>query len=209
MPRPAITKPGQIVSPTHRHRSPCPTRRTPSSFRRDHPHSYRKTHYLHTQVDSANKRALRYALAAIVQAQWVQRASSSSHFEQPVVGFGKAGRMEPDTARRVVTVFRSGLRHDAEANGYDELAARVEDRARAMSGFIDFKTFSSPDGERLSVIVFDTIAHQHAWRDDPEHRVAQQRGREAFSKEYSITVCQEITQRSFPSVESRQAEHES
>jgi len=46
MPRPAITKPGQIVSPTHRHRSPCPARRTPSSFRRDHPHSYRKTPFL-------------------------------------------------------------------------------------------------------------------------------------------------------------------
>ncbi len=135
--------------------------------------------------------------------------SASPRFERPEVGFGKAGRMEPDTARPVVTVFRSRLRRDSEANGYDELAARMEDRARAMPGFIDFKTFSSPDGERLSVIVFDTITHQHAWRDDPEHRVAQQRGRDAFYSEYSITVCQELTRRSFQSVESLQAERES
>ncbi len=106
--------------------------------------------------------------------------------------------MEPATARPVVTVFRSRLRHDAEANGYGELAVRMEDRARAMPGFIDFTTFTAPDGERVSVIVFDTIAHQHAWRDDPEHRVARQRGRDAFYSEYSISVCQELGRRSFP-----------
>ncbi len=37
--------------------------------------------------------------------------------------------------------------------------------------------------ERVSVIVFDTIAHQHAWRDDVEHRAVQQRGRDAFYRE--------------------------
>ena len=105
--------------------------------------------------------------------------------------------MEPDTAHPVVTVFRSRLLADAEANGYGELAAHMEDRARMMPGFVDFKTFAAIDGERLSVIVFDTIAHQHAWRDDLEHRAAQQRGRDTFYSEYSISVCQELTRRSF------------
>ena len=105
--------------------------------------------------------------------------------------------MEPEIARPVVTVFRSRLRRDAEANGYGELAARMEGRARAMPGFVDFKSFTATDGERLSVIVFDTIAHQRAWRDDSEHRVAQQRGRDAFYSEYSISVCQELGRRNF------------
>ena len=99
----------------------------------------------------------------------------------------------------MVTVFRSRLRQDAEANGYDKLAAHMEGHAGAMPGFIDFKTFTAPDGERVSVIVFDTIAHQHAWRDDAEHRIAQQRGRNAFYSEYSISVCQELDRRSFQS----------
>ncbi len=73
----------------------------------------------------------------------------------------------------------------------------MEGRARAMPGFVDFKSFTATDGERLSVIVFDTIAHQHAWRDDSEHRVAQQRGRDAFYSEYSISVCQELGRRNF------------
>lgn len=97
----------------------------------------------------------------------------------------------------VVTVFRSRLRPDAEANGYGELAARMEARARAMPGFVDFKTFAAPDGERLSMIVFDTAEHQRAWRDDPEHRAAQTRGRRDFYAEYSISVCRLQHHRSF------------
>ena len=105
--------------------------------------------------------------------------------------------MEPGATQPVVTVFRSRLRDDAEANGYGELAADMEDRARVMPGFVDFKTFVAPDGERLSIVVFDTLAHHDAWRDDPEHRSAQQRGHETFYREYTISVCCEVRRRHF------------
>lgn len=107
--------------------------------------------------------------------------------------------MEDANSHPVVTVFRSRLRADASANGYDDLAAHMEARARAMPGLLDFKTFTAPDGERLSLIVFDTAEHQAAWRDDPEHRQAQRRGREDFYAQYSIAVCQELRRRSFDS----------
>ena len=97
--------------------------------------------------------------------------------------------MEPNATRPVVTVFRSRLRPDAEARGYGETAVRMEASARAMPGFIDFKAFTASDGERVSIITFDTLEHQAAWRDDPEHRVAQARGREEFYAEYSVSVC--------------------
>jgi heme-degrading monooxygenase HmoA len=73
----------------------------------------------------------------------------------------------------------------------------MESRARAMPGFLDFKSFSSPDGERIAVIVFDTQQHQQAWRNDPEHRAAQKRGRDQFYSEYSIQVCEELDRRDF------------
>ena len=94
-------------------------------------------------------------------------------------------------AVRVVTVFRSRLRPDAEAEGYSVVAERMEARARAMPGFVDFKTFSAPDGERVSIVVFDSYDHHQAWRDDPEHRAAQELGRNRFYSEYSISVCAE------------------
>jgi len=91
----------------------------------------------------------------------------------------------------IVTVFRSRLRSDADANGYYELAGRMEARARAMPGFVDFKTFSAPDGERVSIVVFRTMEHQQSWRSDPEHKAAQRRGRADFYEEYSISVCEQ------------------
>lgn len=105
--------------------------------------------------------------------------------------------MDSETTHPVVTVFRSRLRPDAEAQGYGELAAAMEARARSVPGFVDFKTFVAADGERVSIIVFETTEHQGAWRDDPEHRVAQRRGHESFYEEYSISVCDERHHGSF------------
>ena len=88
---------------------------------------------------------------------------------------------------QVVTVFRSRLRPDANP-AYGELAAEMEAIARQAPGFVDFKAFTAPDGERVSLITFATVEAQRAWREDPRHREAQRRGREDFYQEYSIQV---------------------
>lgn len=106
--------------------------------------------------------------------------------------------MDEAASQPVITVFRSRLRPEAEAHGYGELAARMEARARSMPGFVDFKTFTAPDGERVSIVVFASLAHQSAWRHDPEHRAAQRQGREHFYEAYSISVCLEHHHREFP-----------
>ena len=107
--------------------------------------------------------------------------------------------MDTGPANPVITVFRSRLRPEAEANGYGELAARMEARARAMAGFIELKAFTAADGERVSLVTFDSMEHHAAWRDDPEHRAAQARGRDAFYAEYSIAVCEQRHHRSYRS----------
>jgi heme-degrading monooxygenase HmoA len=96
--------------------------------------------------------------------------------------------MESKPGGQIVTVFRSRLRHDAEARGYDALAEAMERRARELPGFVDFKGFSAADGERVSIVVFESIDAHLAWRDDPEHLEAQSRGRSDFYLEYDITV---------------------
>jgi hypothetical protein len=70
----------------------------------------------------------------------------------------------------IVTVFRSRLRDDA-GEGYGRTADVMEERARAMQGFVDFKTFVSADGER--------------------------RGRAEWHAEYSILVCDLVAERNF------------
>jgi len=94
-------------------------------------------------------------------------------------------------------VFRSRLR-PGEATEYGEWAGRMLELARAMPGFVDFKTFQADDGERVSVITFANLDAQRAWRDHPEHRVAQQLGRERFYQSYAIQVAEVIGEHRFP-----------
>jgi heme-degrading monooxygenase HmoA len=82
-----------------------------------------------------------------------------------------------------VVVFRSRLRPEAEPD-YERRAVGID-----MPGFIAIKSFTADDGERVSIVEFDTAEHLAAWRDHAEHRVAQQQGRDRFYSEYSIQVC--------------------
>ena len=97
---------------------------------------------------------------------------------------------------RVVTVFRSRLRPEAGAD-YEELAGRMLELARAMPGFVDFKSFVADDGERVSVVTFASMEYHRAWRDHPEHRWAQLLGRERFYASYRITVAEVTDERRF------------
>ena len=83
-------------------------------------------------------------------------------------------------------------------DGYDQTADEMEAAARAMPGFVDFKSFTAADGERVSIATFDSVEHHEAWRDDTRHRAAQQRGRKEWYAEYHIQVCELRTERRFP-----------
>lgn len=86
-----------------------------------------------------------------------------------------------------MTIFRSRRRPESEAD-YQEVAEAMRLAASAMPGFVDFKTFGAEDGERVSLVTFDSPETHRAWGDDPRHRAAQQRGRDDFYLEYSIQV---------------------
>jgi heme-degrading monooxygenase HmoA len=93
-------------------------------------------------------------------------------------------------------VFRSRLRDDAGPD-YEHTADALERAARAMPGFVDFKTFTAADGERVSLVVFASREAHDAWRDDPAHRAAQRRGRADWYAEYRIQVCDLVDERTF------------
>ena len=97
--------------------------------------------------------------------------------------------MTPEPGQ-VVTVFRSRLRADAAAYAAD--AAAVAELARAMPGYVEHKAFTADDGERVTVVVFASRGAHDAWARDEAHRRAQQRGRDDFYAEYSISVCDEV-----------------
>lgn len=89
--------------------------------------------------------------------------------------------------RKVITIFRNRLEPSA-ADEYGSLAPHILALARDMPGFVDAKTFTASDGERVTVVTFADRPSHDAWRDHPEHRDAQRRGIETFYAEYSIQV---------------------
>lgn len=88
----------------------------------------------------------------------------------------------------IVTVFRNRLRDGAE-DAYGALAPHIADLAQSMDGFVDAKTFTAPDGERVTIVTFADEASHNAWRDHSEHRDAQRRGINEFYSAYSIQVA--------------------
>lgn len=88
----------------------------------------------------------------------------------------------------IFTVFRSRLRDDARE--YSRVAREMETLARQMPGFVSFKTFAHPDGERCSIVEFADWQSHNAWAKHPRHVEAQRRGRDEFYDEYSIAVAE-------------------
>ena len=89
----------------------------------------------------------------------------------------------------VLAVFRSRLRPEFD-DEFQALAARMLELARSMPGFISYKVFASDDGERASLIEFETAEQLRAWREHPEHREAQRLGRERFYTSYTLQVAE-------------------
>ncbi|MGE0789085.1 MAG: antibiotic biosynthesis monooxygenase [Sandaracinaceae bacterium] len=91
----------------------------------------------------------------------------------------------------IVTVFRSRLREE-HLTEYLDVAAHIDALAHTMPGFVAIKTFVADDGERVSVVEFETMEQQRAWLEHPEHREAQRLGRERFYSAYRIDVCERL-----------------
>ena len=96
----------------------------------------------------------------------------------------------------VITLFRNRLRPEAR-EAYERWAARMHELASTMPGFVSIKTFGADDGERVSIIEFESEATHGAWRDHPEHREAQRLGRERFYAEFQVQVCTPVRRYGF------------
>jgi heme-degrading monooxygenase HmoA len=88
----------------------------------------------------------------------------------------------------VVTVFRSRLKTGNEQE-YHEWAARIAALAKTMPGYVSHKVFTAEDGERVTIVEFDTDAGQRTWATNLQHVEAKKKGRADFYTEYKLQVC--------------------
>ena len=88
----------------------------------------------------------------------------------------------------LITVFRSRVKPDAQEE-YARWAARMSELARSMPGYVSHKGFVADDGERVTIVEFESEETQRAWAVHPEHVEAKQKGRRDFYLEYRVQVC--------------------
>jgi heme-degrading monooxygenase HmoA len=96
----------------------------------------------------------------------------------------------------IVTVFRSRLLPGVR-DEYVALVERMNELARTMPGYISHKGFFADDGERVTIVEFESEEGMRAWRTHPEHIEAQRKARQVFYSEYHIQVCEVVRERKF------------
>jgi heme-degrading monooxygenase HmoA len=96
----------------------------------------------------------------------------------------------------VVTLFRSRLTAQA-GEDYSVSATEMLDRAKTYPGFVAMKSFKADDGERLTVVWWETDELQTAWRQDERHRAVQKKGRERWYHYYHLEVAQVLREHQF------------
>ncbi len=89
----------------------------------------------------------------------------------------------------IVTVFRSRLMPGLK-DEYIALVDRMVELAKATPGYIAHKGFTADDGERCTIVEFESEEGQRAWRMNPEHREAQKKAREIYYETYSVQICE-------------------
>jgi heme-degrading monooxygenase HmoA len=96
----------------------------------------------------------------------------------------------------IVTVFRSRLMPGVREE-YVGLVERMAALAATMPGYISHKGFFADDGERVTIVEFESEEAQRAWRMHPQHREAQRNARDRYYSAYSIQVCQVLRANDF------------
>lgn len=97
----------------------------------------------------------------------------------------------------VVVLFYVKRRAEAAGEEYKTTLARMLSIVSAMPGFISVKEHVAADGDTVVIVKFENEAALEAWRNHPEHRAAQSRGRELFYDAYHVEICSVLRQYDF------------
>ncbi len=96
----------------------------------------------------------------------------------------------------IVTVLRSRLRPDVQ-DEYGPVAKRMSELSRTIPGYISHKGFVAEDGERVTIVEFETEAALQEWRTHSEHMDAKRRGYTGFYTHFSFQICTVIRDKSW------------
>lgn len=84
-------------------------------------------------------------------------------------------------------IFTSIKRETADANGYGEMAEAIEKLATQMPGYISHESARNEIG--ITVSYWKSLEDIKNWKQQSDHIIAQQMGREKFYSYYKVRIC--------------------
>ena len=96
----------------------------------------------------------------------------------------------------IVILFRSKLTPAAGVD-YAQTSDALESYVKTRPGFLDVKSFTAEDGERLTVVWWKNRETLEAWRTDVRHMSAQRTGRERWYEYYNMEVAEVFRESKF------------
>jgi heme-degrading monooxygenase HmoA len=88
----------------------------------------------------------------------------------------------------IVTIFRSRL-NEGQNDDYFTMAKQMSSLAREVPGYISHKSFVADDGERVTLVEFETEEALQTWRVDRQHAEAKRQGIATFFSHYRYQIC--------------------
>jgi heme-degrading monooxygenase HmoA len=90
----------------------------------------------------------------------------------------------------MVVVFRARRTAAGLGEEYFDQSQRMTDLAVKMPGYVSHKAFFAEDGERLTLIEWESPDTLRAWVTHPEHVLVKEIGRRKFYEDYRLQVCE-------------------
>lgn len=88
----------------------------------------------------------------------------------------------------IVAVFRNRLVPGAQ-DEYGPLARHTSELVGSIPGYISHKLFVAEDGERATIVEFESEEALHEWKVHPEHVKAKKLGFTKFFSAFKYQIC--------------------
>jgi heme-degrading monooxygenase HmoA len=103
----------------------------------------------------------------------------------------RTGFQLPDDAIAVIFVSQKGAQHDHE---YGQTSQRMIELAKQCDGFVGIESVRDESGAGITISYWRDLPSIQAWKQHPEHLVAQLRGKNEWYNQYQVQVCRLLYQ---------------
>ena len=86
-------------------------------------------------------------------------------------------------------VIFSAQRTGKDAEGYGEMAARMDTLATTMPGYLGIESIRSTDDASITVSYWESEEAIRNWRINAEHQIAQKMGKSKWYQHYKLRIA--------------------